>query len=83
MGWGAGKKLFPLLDNVQRVIAIEVLCAVQGIEYRRPLEPAPGTRRIMELVRSHVPPLDRDRSLADEIEVISNLIGRGELKAES
>lgn len=83
MGWGAGKKLFPLLDNVQRVIAIEVLCAVQGIEYRRPLEPAPGTRRIMELVRGHVPPLDRDRSLADEIEVISNLIGRGELKAES
>lgn len=78
MGWGAGKKLFPILDNVRRVLAIEILCAVQGIEYRSPLRPAPGTARIAAAVRSHVPPLHQDRSLSDEIELIARLIDDGQ-----
>jgi histidine ammonia-lyase len=77
MGWGAGKKLFPVLDNVRRVLAIEILCAVQGIEYRSPLRPGPGTARIVEAVRTHVPPLDEDRSLSDEIELVARLIADG------
>jgi histidine ammonia-lyase len=79
MGWGAGKKLFPLLENVRRVLAIEVLCAVQGIEYRRPLLPAPGTAAVVDLVRSHVPSLTADRSLSDEIELVAGLIADGGL----
>jgi histidine ammonia-lyase len=79
MGWGAGKKLFPLLDNVQRVLAIEILCAVQGIEYRAPLHPAPETAAIVDLVRSHVPTLTRDRSLSKDIEVVAELISDGRL----
>ena len=57
MGWGAGKKLFPLLDNVRRILAIEILCATQGIEYRSPLKPGPKTRQIMDMVREGVPSL--------------------------
>ena len=79
MGWGAGKKLFPLLDNVQRVLAIEILCAVQGIEYRAPLHPAPETAAIVDLVRSHVPTLTKDRSLSKDIEVVVGLISDGRL----
>ncbi len=79
MGWGAGKKLFPLLENVRRVLAIEVLCAVQGIEYRRPLLPASGTAAVVDLVRSHVPPLTADRSLSEEIEFVASLIADGSL----
>lgn len=77
MGWGAGKKLFDVLDNVTRVIAIEILCAVQGLEYRKPLLPAPRTSRIVDLVRQHVAPLDSDRPLTEDIEVISRLITGG------
>ena len=40
MGWGAGRKLGEVLGNAARVIAVEVLCACAGIEYRRPLAPA-------------------------------------------
>jgi len=79
MGWGAGKKLFPLLDNVQRVLAIEILCAVQGVEYRAPLRPAPETAAIVDLVRSHVPTLTSDRSLSKEIEIVAGLISDGRL----
>jgi histidine ammonia-lyase len=77
MGWGAGRKLFPILDNTRRVIAIEILCAVQGLEYRKPHQPAPGTASVAGLIREYVPPLTKDRSLSDEIELVARLIGDG------
>jgi histidine ammonia-lyase len=79
MGWGAGKKLLEVLDNVKRVLAIEILCAVQGIDYRAPLRPAAGTASIASIVRDQVPPLTGDRSLSNEIEVVANLIADGSL----
>ncbi len=83
MGWGAGKKLFPILDNVRRVLAIEILCAVQGIEYRGPLQPGIGAARIVELVRTLIPPLTEDRSTSAEIELVARMIAGGEIKAEA
>jgi histidine ammonia-lyase len=77
MGWGAGLKLNQILGNARKVVAIEILCAAQGIEYRSPLLPAPGTAAIVGLVRAHVPPLSEDRSLTDEIEAVAALIADG------
>jgi histidine ammonia-lyase len=77
MGWGAGRKLAQVLDNARRVIAIEILCAVQGVEYRKPLTPGPGGAAVVELVRHHIPPLDQDRSLTNEIELVTGLIADG------
>ena len=45
MGWGAARKLWDVLMNTRRVLAIEILCAAQGLEYRKPLLPSPGCRR--------------------------------------
>jgi len=81
MGWGAGLKLSTVLTNVRRVIAIEILCAVQGLDYRKPLDPAPGTASVMELIRSHIPTLTQDRSLSEEIEAVTGLIADGALRA--
>jgi histidine ammonia-lyase len=79
MGWGAARKLGTVVDNVRRVLAIEILCAVQGIEYRAPLTPGTGTGRVCAAIRQHVPRLDADRSPAAEIEVVAGMIERGEL----
>jgi histidine ammonia-lyase len=79
MGWGAGRKLAQVLDNARRVVAIEILCATQGIEYRRPLLPGAGTAAVVELIREHVPSLDEDRPLTEEIEAVAALIGDGSL----
>jgi histidine ammonia-lyase len=79
MGWGAGRKLFPVLDNTRRVLAIEILCAAQGIEYRAPLKPGHGVADVLELIRRHVPPLTEDRSPSEEIEVVAALIEDGTL----
>ena len=42
MGWGAARKLNDVIDNITRVIAVELICAAQGAEQRSPLEPANG-----------------------------------------
>lgn len=77
MGWGAGQKLLKVVENVRRVLAIEILCAVAGIEHRAPLDPAPGTTRLVELVRSEVPPLTGDRSPAGDIESVAGMVASG------
>lgn len=79
MGWGAGRKLLDVIANVRRVLAIEILCAVQAIEYRAPLTPGEGTGAIAAKVRQVVPPLIADRSPAAEIEVVADLIASGDL----
>ncbi|MGH8874546.1 MAG: histidine ammonia-lyase [Acidimicrobiia bacterium] len=81
MGWGAGRKLSEVLRNTARVLAVEVLCAVQGIEYRRPLEPAPGTGAVARTVREVVPPLGEDRVVSGEIEAVAEMIENGSLVA--
>jgi histidine ammonia-lyase len=79
MGWGAARKLLAIIENVRRVLAIEILCAVQAIEYRSPLRPAPGTGRVCEAVRSQIPPLEGDRPLSGDIATIADMIEQGEI----
>jgi histidine ammonia-lyase len=79
MGWGAGRKLWEVLDNVERVLAVELLCAVQGIEYRQPLTPSPAVAQVVRRVRDVVPPLEDDRVLSDEIELVAGMIRDGRL----
>ena len=81
MGWGAGKKLWEVLDNTARVIAVELLCAAQGVEQRAPLRPAVGTGRVLAAVRSVVEPLTVDRPPAPDIEAIAALVEGGGLDA--
>jgi histidine ammonia-lyase len=79
MGWGAGRKFWQVLDNAARAIAVEVLCACAGIEYRRPLEPAPATAAALALVRRHVPPLEDDRPPAPDIAAVAAIVEDGSL----
>jgi histidine ammonia-lyase len=79
MGWGAGRKLSQILDNTSRVLAVELLCGVQGIESRRPHRPASGTASICEAIREIVPTLATDRPIGPEIETVAGLIQGGEI----
>jgi len=77
MGWGAGRKLENVLANTAHVLAAEMLCAAQGIEYRAPLQPASGTARAVALIRASVPPLDDDRPISDELQLVAAMIRSG------
>ncbi|MBI5157570.1 MAG: histidine ammonia-lyase [Acidimicrobiia bacterium] len=77
MGWGAGRKLGTILDNVTRVLAVELLCAAEGIDKRAPLRPGTGTAAAYEAVRRIVPPLEHDRPPGPAIMAIADLIEAG------
>lgn len=79
MGMGSALKLKQVLDNLEYILAIELLCAAQGIEFHRPLQPGIGNRRAMKLIRRLVPPLEDDRMLAPDIEKVRNLVAGGTL----
>ena len=60
--WGA-RKLARIVENVRNVLAIELLQAAQGLEFRRPLRSSPALERAHARLREVVPPLDADRYL--------------------
>jgi len=76
MGWGAATKLDTVLTNTSRVIAVELMCAAQGMEQRDP-SPAPGTAAVKGVVRSVCPPLVKDRPPGPDIEEVARLINEG------
>lgn len=77
MGWGAGRKMGEVLDNTTWVLAVELVCATQGIEGRAPMRPAPGTAAAVEIIRTVVPPLTEDRPVGADVEVVASLISEG------
>jgi len=76
MGMGAALKLKQVLGNLRKILAIELLCASQGIDFLHPLQPGRGGKKAYQLVRSVSPALQDDRSLAPDIALLEEMIVR-------
>ncbi|MGH7132905.1 MAG: histidine ammonia-lyase [Phycisphaerales bacterium] len=74
--WGprAAAKARRALELARRVIAVELLCAAQGIEQHRPLKSGEAVERAIKIIRRKVKPLTEDRPLTEDIEAIAKLI---------
>jgi histidine ammonia-lyase len=79
MAMSAAWKLRRIVRNVRYVLAIELMCAAQGIDCRAPLKPGKGVARGHAAVRKIVAPLERDRVLSADIEAIAAAIANDEL----
>jgi histidine ammonia-lyase len=79
MGMTSALKLRKIVDNLELLIAIELMCAAQGLEYRLPLKPGLGVQKAFEAVRRVVPHLEADRPLGRDIEGLANSIREGRL----
>jgi histidine ammonia-lyase len=77
MAMGAATKLRRILHNLQHVLAIELMCAAQGIEFRRPLRGGVGVERAYASVRALVPALAEDRVLGPDIESLAVAVAEG------
>jgi histidine ammonia-lyase len=62
------------------VVAIELICACQGLDFRRPLRPGRGVRAAYEAVRALVPTLDADRPPAPDIARLAAALRAGVLE---
>ncbi len=74
MGWHAARKLRKSLDNLRRIIAIELVTAARAVEMRAPLRPSPVTGELIAILREKVPGLGPDRDLGEELEAAYRLL---------
>jgi histidine ammonia-lyase len=81
MAPAAARKARMVVTNATRVLAAEVLCAAQGLEFRHDLRPGRGAEAAYAHVREHVRPLGRDRTLHRDLEAVERLIRTGSLLA--
>ena len=83
MGLAAARKAYRSVRCLERVLAIELMCAAEGIEYRRPLKAGAGVEEAWSIVRSYVSRLEGDRMLGPDLETLTNAIGSGALSEVS
>ena len=77
MGMTAALKLRTIVENAEHVLAIELLAAAEGIEFRRPLKGGVGVEQAFERVRSISEAVDADRSMAPDIARVATAIREG------
>jgi len=76
-GAHAALKARRVIERASDVVAIELLCAAEALEYQRPLRSGPGVEQAFATVRSVVSRRTRDRPPAPDIQAIKVLIARG------
>src|SRR5262249_18377667 len=81
MAPAAARKARMITTNTTRVLAAELLCAAQGLEFRNGLRPGRGAEAGYLHIREHVRPLGRDRTLHRDLEAVERLILSGSLLA--
>jgi len=85
MGMAAAFKAGRILANAQRVVAAELLCGAQGLEFLKPLTPGRGVADLYRRIRSLTPPvlpLTADRPPAPDLERVARAVADGELDPE-
>lgn len=81
MGMGAALKLKPILTNCETILAIEMLCAAQGLDFQAPQKTGKLADMAYRLIRRHVAHLESDRDLHRDIERARELAARGKIAA--
>jgi histidine ammonia-lyase len=81
MGMTGAMKLRQITENLEVILAIEMMCAAQGLDYRLPLQPSPVVARAHETIRAVVPHLDEDRVPGPDIEAVASAIRNRQFRA--
>jgi histidine ammonia-lyase len=77
MGMTAALKFRSIVENAERIAAIELLAAAEALRYREPFEPGMHLRRVRDVLRTIAPPLGEDRALSYDIEAVALAIREG------
>ena len=80
MGTIAARKARHILDHIESVLAIELLCASQAMDLRRPLTGSPAAEATLRCIRAVVPRLTEDRIIHPDMTAVKQLIVSGALR---
>jgi histidine ammonia-lyase len=81
MGATAAVHLWRVASNVERVLAVELLCGAQGLDFLEPLRPGPGVGALHAELRLLSAHLEADRPLSADIDAVADRAGDGRLLA--
>ncbi len=82
MGTIAARKLSKIVDNLENVLAMELLCASQALDFLKPLRPAAGVAKAYDMIRENVKFAAVDRVFARDIQLIrERMLGEDFLKS--
>src|SRR5712671_2560861 len=81
MGMSGARRLERMLQNLRLTVAIELLCACQGIDLLAPLQTGALAKKAYDAVRAKSAKIVQDRPLAPEIEAVSALVAAGSFYA--
>jgi len=81
MGWSAARKLRKVVENLSRILAIELVTAARAIEFRKEFAPAPATASVIKELRTVVGGIGPDRFLSPELESAVTLVQSGNVVA--
>src|SRR5213082_3111592 len=77
MGMTGALKFRTIVEDAEKVLAIELLAAAEGLEFRRPLKAGIGVERAFTALRAIAPRLNEDRALSPDIERVAAAIREG------
>lgn len=77
MGVTCAHKVLRILEQARQIVAIELMCAAQMLEFRKPLKPGVGVQKAYERVREYVPMLVQDRMLSPDIASLTQAVKDG------
>jgi histidine ammonia-lyase len=80
MGWSSARKLRMAIANLERILAVEAVCAARALDLRAPLEPGSGTGAAVAAIRAAgVAGPGPDRQLSPELAAAERLVATGEI----
>lgn len=79
MGSISGRKTYRIMDNLENILAIEILCAAQAFDFHRPLKSSKILEAVHESIRKLIPHVEEDRVFSDDIAVMRGFIASREL----
>jgi histidine ammonia-lyase len=80
MATWAARRLGEMTENAATVIALELLCGAQGLEFHRPLKSSAALEEVVAEIRTNVAPWDGDRYFAADINPVLTMVTSGTLR---
>lgn len=79
MGSISGRRLLQVIQNLENILAVELICAAQAFDYRKPLKSGVILEACHEVIRSRIDHAEEDRVFAHDIQIARDMIKSGEL----
>ena len=79
MGSISGRKFNQILENIEKILAIELMYAAQAMDFRRPNTFSKIIEENFKIIRNNVDKLEEDRLLKDDINTLINLVKKQSL----